>query len=104
MDRLASASIRAVERLSNSECSEEISYDVIGAATQAVENHSETSASWSMGVSVKCVATTIDMAIIPMTIGQIKQDQRHHLTIGPMIQRKLAKQKPSGPELKQFDL
>ncbi len=85
------------------ECSEEMSYDVIGAATQAVENQDESNVSWSMGVSVKCAAMTTDTVTIPLTTGQIKQDQRNDTTIGPVIQCKLAEQKPSGPELKQFN-
>lgn len=75
------------------ECSEEISYDVIGAAIQAVENQSESSVSWSMGVKsmgLKCATTTKDTPVIPLTTGQIKQDQRDDLTIGPVIQCKLA--------------
>ena len=40
------------------ECSEEMSYDVIGAATLAVEKQDESSVSWSMGVSVKCATMT----------------------------------------------
>lgn len=84
------------------ECSEEISYDVIGAATQAVENQDESSVSWSMGVSVKCAAVNEGTSLIPLTTGQIKDDQRNDPTIGPVIQYKLAGAKPSGPGLKQL--
>ena len=84
------------------ECSEEMSYDVLGATSQAVENQDESSVSWSMGVSAKCATITTDTSVIPLTTGQIKQDQRSDPTIGPVIQCKLSEQKPSGPELKQL--
>ena len=83
------------------ECSEEMSYDVIGAATQAVENQDESSVSWSMGVSAKCAALAPETTLIPLTTGQIKHDQRDDATVGPVIQYKLADKKPLGPELKQ---
>ena len=82
------------------ECSEEISHDVIGAATQAVESQDESSALWSMGVSVQCAAIATDTPLIPLTAGQIKHDQRNDPTVGPVIQFKLAEKRPSGPELK----
>ncbi|KAI3362755.1 hypothetical protein L3Q82_001649 [Scortum barcoo] len=84
------------------ECSEEMSYDVIGAATQAVENQDESSVSWSMGVSVKCAAISADTSIIPLTTEQIKQDQRSDPIIGHAVHSKLADRKPSGKELKQL--
>lgn len=84
------------------ECSEEVSYDVIGATTQAVENQDESSVSWYMGVSVKCAAVNERTPLIPLTTGQIKNDQRNDPTIGPVVQYKLAGTKPSGPELKQL--
>ena len=83
-------------------CSEEMSYDVIGATSQAVENQDESSVSWSMGISAKCATITTDTPIIPLTTEQIKQDQRSDPTTGPMIQYKLSEQKPSGPQLKQL--
>lgn len=84
------------------ECTEEMAYDVIGATTQAVERQDDSSVSWSMGVSVRCSAMATDVSIIPLTKGQIKQDQRSDPTIGPVIQCKLTQEKPSRSELRQL--
>lgn len=84
------------------ECSEEMAYDVIGAATQAVENQDESNVSWSMGISVECAAVATGTPLIPLTTGQIKHDQRNDSTIGSVVQFKLADKKPSGQELKQL--
>lgn len=84
------------------DCSEEMSYVGIGAATQAVENQDESSVLWSMGVSVKCAAIATDTSVIPLTMGQIKHDQGNDPTVGPVTEYKLAENKPSGPELKQL--
>ncbi len=71
------------------ECSEEMAYDVIGAATQAVENQNEFSVSWSMGVSATPAEISPETSIIPLTTEQIKHDQRTDSTVGPVIQCKL---------------
>lgn len=71
------------------ECTEEMAYDVIGATTQAVERQDDYNVSWFMSVSVRCSAMA---SIIPLTKGQIKQDQRTDPTIGPVIQCKLAQE------------
>lgn len=84
------------------ECSEEVSSDVFGAAVQAVENQNEASVSWSMGVSVKCATADTDTSFAPLTVTQIKDDQRTDPTIGPVVQYRLVEKKPSGLELKQL--
>lgn len=84
------------------ECSEEIAYDVIGAATQAVEHQNEFSVSWSMGVSATPAAISPETSIIPLTTEQIKHDQRTDSTVGPVIQCKFTEKNPSGPQLKQL--
>lgn len=85
-------------------CTEEMLYDVIGAATQAVENQDEFNVSWSVGVSVKCAAVATDTSPTSLTTGQIKDDQRNDPTVGLVIQYKLAEKKPTGTELKQLSL
>lgn len=84
------------------ECSEEMSYDVVSAATQAVDHQDESSAAWSMGISAKCATVSVSMPIAPFTVGQIKLDQETDPVIGQIIQYKLAESKPSGSELKQL--
>lgn len=84
------------------ECSEEMAYDVIGAATQAVENQNEFSVSWSMGVSATPAEISPETSIIPLTTEQIKHDQRTDSTVGPVIQCKLTEKKTSGSQLKQL--
>lgn len=84
------------------ECSEEMPYNVIGAAMQAVENQDESSVSWSMGVSATSATVTTDTSIVPLKTGQIKDDQRNDPTVGPLIQHKLTGKKPSGQQLKQL--
>lgn len=84
------------------ECSEEIAYDVIGAATQAVGHQNEFSVSWSMGVSATPAAISPETSIIPLTTEQIKHDQRTDSTVGPVIQCKFTEKNPSGPQLKQL--
>lgn len=84
------------------ECSEEMSYDVTGAATQAVESQDEFSASWSMGISAECATLATDTLLSPLTAGQVKHDQRNDPTVGPVVQFKLTGDKPSGHELRQL--
>ncbi len=79
-----------------------MAYDVIGAATQAVENQNEFSVSWSMGVSATPAEISPETSIIPLTTEQIKHDQRIDSTVGPVIQCKLTGKKPSGSQLKQL--
>ena len=84
------------------ECSKEMSYDSVSAATQAVDHQNESSAAWSMGISAKCATVSLSMPIAPLTVGQIKQDQETDPTIGQIVRYKLAETKPSGSELKQL--
>lgn len=84
------------------ECSEEISYDMIGAATQAVESQDESSISWSMGISAECEMLVTDSLLRPLTEEQVKNDQRNDPTVGPVVQFKLTGDKPSGHELRQL--
>lgn len=84
------------------ECSEKRAYDVIGAATQAVENQDESSVVWFMGVSATPAEIPAITSVIPLTMEQIKHDQRNDPTVGPVIQCKLTEKKPSGSQLKQL--
>jgi len=84
------------------ECSKEMSYDVVGAATQAVDHQDESSAAWSMGISAKCATVSVTMPIAPLTVGQLKLDQETDSVVGQIIQYKLAETKPSGSELRQL--
>lgn len=59
------------------ECSEELAYDVIGAATQKVENQHEFSASYAE-ISPETPVIT------PLTTEQIRYDQRNDSTVGPV--------------------
>lgn len=81
------------------ECSKEMSYDVVSAATQAVDQQDESSAAWSMGISA---SVSVNTPIAPFTVAQIKLDQETDPNIGQFIRYRLAETKPSGPELKKL--
>lgn len=79
-----------------------MAYDMIGAATQVVDNQDESSVVWSMGVSAPWAETSTATSFIPLTTEQIQHDQRNEPTVGPVIQCKLTETKPSGSQLKQL--
>lgn len=85
------------------ECSEEMSYDAVGAATQAVEHQDELRASWSLAISAEsAAAATDDASIVPFTAAQIQEDQRSDSNIGPVILCKLTGDKPLRAELRKL--
>lgn len=84
------------------ECTEEMSYDAVGATAQAVEAKQESNALWSMAISVKSLLVDPGTAIVALTPAQIQEDQKADVHIGPVLKYKLSGVKPSREELKKF--
>lgn len=91
-----------VEKLM-SECTEEMSYDAVGATAQAVETQPESNASWSMAISVKSLLAAQDTSVVALTPAQIQQDQKDDSHIGPVLQCKLSGVRPSCQELRKLN-
>uniref|UniRef100_A0AAQ6ID30 Gypsy retrotransposon integrase-like protein 1 n=1 Tax=Anabas testudineus TaxID=64144 RepID=A0AAQ6ID30_ANATE len=90
-----------VEKFMN-ECTEEMSYDAVGATAQAVEAQQESNAVWSMAISVHGVLDVTGTTIVSITPVQLQQDQKNDIHIGPVLQSKLSGVRPLRKEQKNF--
>lgn len=85
------------------QCTEEMSYDAVGTTVQAVEMQPESTASWSMGISVNLLDVKTS-PITSFTPGQLQQDQANDTHVGPVVQCKLSNTKPTSHQLKEHSV
>lgn len=87
------------------ECTEEMSYDSVGATTQAVEAQKDMP--WSMAVSVQCCAAELDpgtTAVTPLSRAEIRRAQGEDKSIGAVIEYKESGTKPSSQQIKTMSM
>uniref|UniRef100_A0A8C6LDR0 Gypsy retrotransposon integrase-like protein 1 n=1 Tax=Nothobranchius furzeri TaxID=105023 RepID=A0A8C6LDR0_NOTFU len=80
------------------ECTEEMSYDVVGATALAVETQSESHASWSMPISIHSLVDTQECSP-SITQANIRLGQQNDTHIRVLLQSKMSGVKPSRQEL-----
>lgn len=85
-------------------CTEEMSYDAVGATAQAVRAQQESNISWSMAVSATGAVTTRNSSIMPFSVAEIQQSQRDDPHIEPVMQYKLSGTRPVGRELRSLGM
>lgn len=82
------------------ECTEEMPYDAVGTTAQAVELQTESSALWSMAISVEDLSPTPAAAVTPLTPATLVQDQVNDPDIGAVMQNLKSATKPVNKELR----